>query len=168
VVIHTDIETHFSNNLKSAKMARYFKEKDIDEFRECFYLYARNGQIRTMDELTVIMRSLGMSPTIAELRQYMKDKGAKMAFSDFLDIMHTHSKQENIPKELLDAFKGMDVNRKGTIPARDLWHILAKWGEKISPREVDQLFREANIHPNGQVKYEEFVKIVCAPVPDYY
>merc|ERR1711997_288527 len=162
------IETHFTNKLNSPKMARYFKEKDIDEFRECFYLYARNGQIRTMDELTVIMRSLGMSPTIAELRQYMKDKGAKMAFSDFLDIMHTHSKQENIPKELLDAFKGMDVNRKGTIPARDLWHILAKWGEKISPREVDQLFREANIHPNGQVKYEEFVKIVCAPVPDYY
>ena len=33
---------------------------------------------------------------------------------------------------------------------------------------VDQIFREANIHPNGMVKYEEFVKIVCAPVPDYY
>ena len=55
---------------------------------------------------------------------------------------------------------------------------------------VDQIFREANIHPSGQVmantndkytvfwqqfqpkilqvKYEEFVKIVCAPVPDYY
>jgi len=45
---------------------------------------------------------------------------------------------------------------------------LVKWGEKLSPREVDQIFREANIHPNGQVKYEEFVKIVCAPVPDYY
>ena len=33
---------------------------------------------------------------------------------------------------------------------------------------VDQIFREANISPNGVVKYEEFVKIVCAPVPDYY
>ena len=33
---------------------------------------------------------------------------------------------------------------------------------------VDQIFREANISPNGMVKYEEFVKIVCAPVPDYY
>lgn len=148
--------------------ARHFKEQDIDEFRECFYLYARNGQIKTMDELTVIMRSLGMSPTIAELRNYMKEKGGKMAFSDFLDIMHAHSKQESIPKELLDAFKGMDTQRKGTIPAKDLWHILAKWGEKLSTREVDQIFREANIHPNGQVKYEEFVKIVCAPVPDYY
>ncbi len=33
---------------------------------------------------------------------------------------------------------------------------------------VDQIFREANIQPNGNVRYEEFVKIVCAPVPDYY
>ena len=28
-----------------------------------------------MDELSLIMRSLGMSPTIAELRKYLKDKG---------------------------------------------------------------------------------------------
>jgi hypothetical protein len=33
---------------------------------------------------------------------------------------------------------------------------------------VDQLFREANIQMNGVVKYDDFVKIVCAPVPDYY
>ena len=149
-------------------------------------MYARSGQIKTMDELTIIMRSLGMSPTITELKTYMKDKSGKLAFADFLEIMHTHSKKESIPKELLEAFRGMDTSKKGTIPAKDLWHILVKWGEKLSPREgnvykknppklkfittfsVDQIFREANIHPNGQVKYEEFVKIVCAPVPDYY
>lgn len=149
-------------------MARYFKEQDIDEFRECFYLYARRGQINTMDELTVIMRSLGMSPTIAELRDYMKQKGGKMAFADFLDVMHQNSTKENIPKELLAAFRGSDPNKKGVIPAKDLWHILVKWGEKVSPREVDQIFKEANISRTGMVKYEEFIKIVCAPVPDYY
>jgi len=142
-------------------MARFFKEQDIDEFRECFYLYARSGNIRTMDELTVIMRSLGMSPTITELKAYMKDKGGKITFADFLDIMHSHSKKENIPKELIEAFRGMDPQRRGTIPARDLKHILAKWGEKLSSREVDQIFREANIQSNGMVRYEEFVKIVC-------
>merc|ERR1719411_769472 len=71
--------------------ARFFKEEDIDEFRECFYLYARSGQIQTMDELTVVMRSLNMSPTIAELRAYMKSKNGRMSFADFLDIMHQHS-----------------------------------------------------------------------------
>lgn len=33
---------------------------------------------------------------------------------------------------------------------------------------VEQIFREANVSLNGQVKYEDFVKIACAPVPDYY
>ena len=47
----------------------------LTEFRECFYLFARSGQIRTLDELTIIMRSLGMSPTIQELKKYLKDKG---------------------------------------------------------------------------------------------
>ena len=68
-----------------------------------------------MDELTVIMRSLGMSPTITELKAYMKDKGGKITFADFLDIMHSHSKKENIPKELIEAFRGMDPQRRGRI-----------------------------------------------------
>ena len=71
--------------------ATYYDFSFYPEFRECFYLYARSGQIQTMDELTVVMRSLNMSPTIAELRAYMKSKNGKMAFSDFLDIMHQHS-----------------------------------------------------------------------------
>jgi len=149
-------------------MARYFKESDIDEFRECFYLYSRSGKIQTMDELTVIMRSLNMSPTIAELRAYMKAKNGKLSFADFLDVMHQHSTKENVSKELTEAFKGMDPAGRGYIKSKDLWHILVKWGEKLSPREVDQLFREANINPNGTVRYDQFVKIVCAPVPDYY
>lgn len=54
--------------------ARYFKEQDIDEFRDCFYLNANNGQIETVAELKTIMRSLGMSPTDAELRHYFERK----------------------------------------------------------------------------------------------
>jgi len=149
-------------------MARFFKEEDIDEFRECFYLYARSGQIDTMNGLAVIMRSLGMNPTKTELTAYMKQKNGKMAFADFLDVMHTHSSKENLPKELLDAFKCYDTQKRGSIHAKDLRRILVKWGEQLSTKEVEQIFREANISSHGYVNYQEFVKIVCAPVPDYY
>lgn len=149
-------------------MARYFREQDIDEFRECFYLFARSGQIRTLDELTIIMRSLGMSPTIQELKKYLKDKGGRMSFADFLDIMHIHSRAEDLPREVVDAFKAADPAKKGTIPARQLRHMLLHWGEQLSAKEVDQIFREANVSPGGQVQYQDFVKIACAPVPDYY
>ncbi|CAL8120517.1 unnamed protein product [Orchesella dallaii] len=151
-------------------MARFFREQDIDEFRECFYLNARNGSIRTLDELSLIMRSLGMSPTIAELKKYLKDKGGKMSFADFLEVIHSHSQVEKVPDEILEAFKAADPKGKGLIPAKELKHILGRWGECLSSREVDQIFREANVsaNSNGMVKYADFVRIVCAPVPDYY
>ncbi|CAG2053624.1 unnamed protein product [Timema podura] len=138
------------------------------EFRECFYLFARSGQIKTLDELTTTMRSLGMSPTIQELNKYLKDKGGKMSFADFLDVMHIHSRAEDLPREIVDAFKAADNAKKGTIPAKQLRHMLLHWGEQLSNKEVEQIFREANVTPNGQVQYEDFVKIACAPVPDYY
>jgi len=149
-------------------MARFFREQDIDEFRECFYLNARNGVIKSLDELSLIMRSLGMSPTIAELKKYLKHKSGKMTFADFLETLHTHNQVEKIPDEIIEAFKAADIHNTGSIPAKELKHILGKWGEKLSPREVDQIFREANVNPNGQVKYRDFVRIVCAPAPDYY
>ena len=35
----------------------------------------------------------------------MREKGGKMSFADFLDTMHTHSKKESVPRELLEAFR---------------------------------------------------------------
>ncbi|KAL1122814.1 hypothetical protein AAG570_003140, partial [Ranatra chinensis] len=148
--------------------AHHFKEEDIDEFRECFFLYARRGHITTLDELTVIMRSLGMSPTIAELKGYLKEKGGRMSFPDFLKVMHAHSQVEKLPKEVIDAFRAADTAKRGVMPANQLKHMLLHWGEQLSACEVEQIFREANVTTNSMVKYEDFVKIACAPVPDYY
>lgn len=91
-----------------------------------------------------------------------------MSFPDFLDVMHQHSQVEKVPQEILAAFQGHDPRRTGTIPARELRHILLHWGERLSTKEVEQIFREANISNNGMVRYQDFCRIVCAPVPDYY
>ncbi|XP_015789127.1 calmodulin [Tetranychus urticae] len=148
-------------------MARYFKEQDIDEFRDCFYLNTHNnGMIVNIDELALIMRSLGMSPTIPEMRVYLKEKGGKLSFADFLDVMHTHSKKEKVPEEILEAFQGWDLNRTGQIHVRDLKHILCQWGEKLGTREVDHILREANTM-GPYVKYQDLVGVLSAPVPDY-
>lgn len=149
-------------------MARYFREQDIDEFRECFYLFARSGQIRSLDELTVIMRSLGLSPTIAELATYLKSKGGHMSFADFLEVMHVHSRAEDLPREIVNAFRAADAQGKGVLSAKQLRQMLQNWGECLSAKEVDRIFREANVTSNSMVRYEDFVKIACAPVPDYY
>lgn len=75
---------------------KHFTEKDIDSFREAFFLFAKNRienpiYIRSVDELCVITRSLGLSPTIKEITAYMKKYNNKMSFSDFLEVVHAHS-----------------------------------------------------------------------------
>ena len=58
-----------------------------------------------------------------------------MSFPDFLDVMHQHSQVEKVPDEILAAFKGHDPRKTGTIPARELRHILLHWGERLSHKE---------------------------------
>ncbi|RWS01429.1 calmodulin-like protein, partial [Dinothrombium tinctorium] len=147
--------------------ARHFKEQDIDEFRDCFYLNTGSkGQITKINELSVIMRSLAMSPTVQELQEYFNEKGGKLSFADFLDVMYTHSKRERIPDEILDAFVAYDRGASNQIHAKDLRHILCGWGEKLDTKEVEKLFVEANVN-SSYLNYHHFVKIISAPLPDY-
>nr|CAG4651423.1 EOG090X0GKM [Simocephalus serrulatus]SVE94575.1 EOG090X0GKM [Simocephalus serrulatus] len=149
-------------------MARHFKEQDIAEFRDCFSLYARNDYVDSVGTLMAIMRSLRTSPTIPELKVYLKSKNGKISFADFLEVMHTHTNKEKSAKEIQAAFRAADTRGKGTMSYKELHHILCGWGERLSSKEVDQIFREANIKPNSQIRYEEFIKVVTSPVPDYY
>ncbi|XP_054161825.1 calmodulin-like [Oppia nitens] len=151
-------------------MARYFSGEDIDEFRDCFYLMTHsNGTINTIDELKTIMRSLAMSPTLPELKQYFQSKGGKLSFADFLDVMHTHSVKEKVIQEVMDAFRASDGNRNGTINGRHIRHYLMDCGETIDEKLFDAVLREANINPsiNANIKYEDLVRIICSPIPDY-
>jgi len=66
----------------------------------------------------MVMRSLGTSPTLTELKEYLRQKGQKLSFADFLDVLHTHKDKEDVPKELLAAFRCMDTKKTGLIPAR--------------------------------------------------
>lgn len=59
-----------------------------------------------------------------------------MSFADFLDVMHQHSKVENLPDEVISAFQAADKHGKGTIPAKQLRNLLQHWGEGLSVREV--------------------------------
>lgn len=74
---------------------------------------------------------------------------------------------EKLPDEIVQAFQAYDTKKTGKISARALQNILCNWGENLTQREVQSIFREANIHLNGEVNYIEFLKIISTPTPDY-
>ncbi|KAK7096334.1 calmodulin-like protein 4 [Littorina saxatilis] len=151
-------------------MARYFTGEKIEQFKECFDFHARRGHISHEGDLSIIMRSLSFSPTREEISKYFKkhvSHEGQLDFASFLDVMHEHSSVENCKKELQAALVAQDRSHLGYVNCTDVRQILTSMGEKLSRNEVDTLFREAGIPPNGQVKISEFVQTVMTPSPDY-
>ncbi|KAM7337442.1 hypothetical protein ACRRTK_003561 [Alexandromys fortis] len=144
----------------------------VPEYKECFSLYDKQqrGKIKATD-LLVSMRCLGASPTPGEVQRHLQthgiDKHGELDFSTFLTIMHTQIKQEDPRKEILLAMLMADKEKKGYIMASELRSKLMKLGEKLTHKEVDDLFKEAGIEPNGQVKYDTFIQRITLPVQDY-
>ena len=58
-----------------------------------------------------------------------------MSFPDFLKVMHSHSRVEDLPREIVNAFKAGDTTKKGIVPASHLKHMLLHWGEQLSAKE---------------------------------
>lgn len=61
--------------------------------------------------------------------------GGKMSFADFLEVMHLQTRVEDLPKEVIEAFRASDTSHTGTIPAMQLAHMLLRWGEQLSSKE---------------------------------
>ena len=65
-------------------------------------------------------------------------------------------------EELKEAFRVFDKDGNGFISAAELRHIMTNLGEKLTDEEVDEMIREADIDGDGQINYEEFVKVMMA------
>uniref|UniRef100_A0A096NMG4 Calmodulin-like protein 4 n=1 Tax=Papio anubis TaxID=9555 RepID=A0A096NMG4_PAPAN len=157
---------------RGLRMAKFLSQDQINEYKECFSLYDKQqrGKIKATD-LMVAMRCLGASPTPGEVQRHLQTHGidgnGELDFSTFLTIMHMQIKQEDPKKEILLAMLMADKEKKGYIMASDLRSKLTSLGEKLTHKEVDDLFREAGIEPNGKVKYDEFIHKITLPGQDY-
>ncbi|CAI9787481.1 unnamed protein product [Fraxinus pennsylvanica] len=137
----------------------------ISEFKEAFSLFDKDGDgCITTKELGTVMRSLGQNPTEAELQDMINevdaDGNGTIDFPEFLNLMARKMKDTDSEEELKEAFRVFDKDQNGFISAAELRHVMTHLGEKMPDEEVDEMIREADVDGDGQLNYEEFVKIM--------
>ena len=164
-LIYARASTAYSSET-GEEMVRYTDEQ-IAEFKEAFALFDKDGDgTITTKELGTVMRSLGQNPTEAELQDMINevdaDGNGTIDFPEFLNLMARKMKDTDSEEELKEAFKVFDKDGNGFISAAELRHVMTNLGEKLTDEEVDEMIREADVDGDGQVNYDEFVKMMMA------
>ncbi|GAA0139183.1 calmodulin-related [Lithospermum erythrorhizon] len=140
-------------------------EEQIVEFKEAFSLFDKDGDgCITVDELATVIRSLDQNPSEEELQDMFAevdaDGSGTIEFTEFLALMAKKIKETDVEEELKEAFKVFDKDQNGYISASELRHVMINLGEKLTDEEVEQMIREADLDGDGQVNYDEFVKMM--------
>ncbi|XP_047336213.1 calmodulin-like protein 8 [Impatiens glandulifera] len=146
-------------------MAVVLNDEQIVEFQEAFRLFDKDGDgCITVEELATVIRSLDQNPTEEELRDIISevdaDGNGTIEFSEFLTLMANKVKDSDAEEELKEAFKVFDKDQNGYISANELRNVMINLGEKLTDEEVEQMIKEADLDGDGQVNYDEFVKMM--------
>uniref|UniRef100_A0A915ACD7 Calmodulin n=1 Tax=Parascaris univalens TaxID=6257 RepID=A0A915ACD7_PARUN len=147
-------------------MTQYFAQQQIDEYRQCFYLYCQDGVAESASQLRYVMRSLGYSPTVPETVKYFNDHNKKVDFASFLEILHADSEKGDPMVEIIAALKGIDPKNQGWITVPEFVSILSSVGERISREEIDNILLQLDLKSSSRVPYAKLIQFLSStPMP---
>ncbi|MCE0481086.1 calmodulin-like 3 [Datura stramonium] len=107
-----------------------------------------NRQLITIDSLEAGSFENSTSAYLHEIGEIDADHdNGAMEFTEFLNL---------ISKKM----KVFDKDQNGYISACDLRHVMINLGEKLTDEEAEQMIKEADLDGDGQVNFDEFVKMM--------
>ena len=78
------------------------------------------------------------------------------SFKQFCAILKQEPKTSK--KDLIKAFKKIDINGDGFITHDELYQILTKRGDRMTKAEVRTMIDDADFNGDGKLDYEEVIK----------
>ncbi|VFQ65303.1 unnamed protein product [Cuscuta campestris] len=143
------------------------KKDQIAEFQEAFNLFDKDGDgCITLEELAAVIRSSPdhQNPSEEVLQEMINEADADgngtIEFPEFLNLMAKKIKETDAEEELKEAFKVFDKDQNGYISPTELRNVMINLGEKLSEEDVEEMIQEADLDGDGQVNFDEFVKMM--------
>lgn len=136
-------------------------EEDVAKLWEAFQVFDRDGNNTiSAEELGLVMRSLGQSPSETELRDMIKevdvDLSGSIDFEEFKALLLSH--QGDRKSRLKLAFSVFDEDGSGQITTNELRSVMNQFG--LTDQELDEMLNEVDHDGDASIDFEEFMKLV--------
>jgi len=126
----------------------------------------KRGAIST-DIVSTIMKMMGhhvnrqiLATVIEEVDE---DKSGELEFNEFVVLAQRFMNQEDeeeMKKELKEAFRLYDKNGEGFIPTGVLREILSELDNNLSTEDLDGIIEEVDADGSGTVDFDEFMEMM--------
>ena len=148
-----------------AVMVEELTDEQVADFKETFQLFDKDGDgTISVAELGTVLRALGQNPSDKELQEMIsevdEDGNGSIDFPEFLSLMSKKIQDGDAEEEIRDTFRVFDKDGNGYISRSELRNVMANLGETLSDEEIDEMIKEVDVDGDGQICYEEFVKML--------
>ncbi|KAH0954394.1 hypothetical protein HN011_008596 [Eciton burchellii] len=127
-----------------------FSQKQVAEFKEAFQLMdADKDGIIGKNDLRAAFDSVGRLATDKEIEEMLNEAPAPINFTQLLNLFAVRMSGSGADDDdvVINAFKTFD--NEGKIDGERLRHALVTWGDKFTPKEVDDAFDQMYIDDKG-------------------
>lgn len=141
-------------------------EGDVERLWRAFSVFDtdKNGTA-SVEELRAVMRSLGQSPSEADIKGLIEevdlDRSGSIDFDEFRTLMI--ARQGDRESRLKLAFGIFDKDGSGRITAEEMGSVMSQVG--LEKAELEEMIKEVDEDGNGSIDFAEFCKLAPeAPV----
>ncbi|KAL3311255.1 EF-hand calcium-binding domain-containing protein 9 [Cichlidogyrus casuarinus] len=127
--------------------------------RTVFQEYDRkNSGAMLIADLDSAFRSMHLCLDPEKLKNWLDDlglhAGGTLTLDEYLTILEQKVNDDIELRELKEAFRALDRNRKGAIDVEDLRWILKNLGSDLDDEDIECMIRSADADGNGGVDFD--------------
>ncbi|XP_006143904.1 myosin light chain 5 [Tupaia chinensis] len=146
----------------SSNVFSNFEQTQIQEFKEAFTLMDQNRDgFIDKEDLKDTYASLGkVNVKDDELDAMLKEASGPINFTMFLNLFGEKLNGTDAEETILNAFKMLDPDGKGSINKDYIKRLLMSQADKMTADEVDQMFQFASIDAAGNLDYKALSYVI--------
>nr|XP_059869193.1 myosin light chain 5 [Delphinus delphis] len=140
----------------SSNVFSNFEQTQIQEFKEAFTLMDQNRDgFIDKEDLKDTYASLGKTNVKdEELDAMLREASGPINFTMFLNMFGEKLSGTDAEETILNAFKMLDPDGKGSINKDYIRRLLVSQADKMTAEEVDQMFQFSTIDAAGNLDYK--------------
>jgi calmodulin len=142
-------------------------DDQLKQATEIFKRFDKKNQNKiSTNDLGPAVRALHLAITPETLKEWAdsidEEATGFISLNGFLEMYGRKLQEDADTRDLKEAFRVLDKNKKGEIDVEDLRWILRSLGDDLTEEDIEDMIRDTDTDGSGTVDFDEFYHLMTS------